>query len=1723
MGRWCRVDRAVSHEKGQQVILKSLLDPVPAPAVSARFRRCYDLLSSLDHPNIVRPLAWLDQALPPAFVLEDNQSINLLQFLQQQGPGGLSLEVFLTIACQLADALDAIHQQRIVHKDIHPGNVIIHLETLHVRIIDFGIASLVSREQPSLEVPEMPEGHLAYIAPEQTGRMNCPVDYRCDFYSLGCTFYHLLTGAPPFQASDALGLIHAHIAKQPKSLSVLRPDLSESVCGLVEKLLQKSVGERYQSSVALKSDLEKARAGVLFVPGESDFTDRFELPLHLYGRDREIAQLQQCFSQAVEGETTLLVLSGHAGIGKTSLVNEVHKFIAEANGLFCGGKFEPLQQGVPYSALRRALSAWGRHVLAQSSRRLKDTCAMLLNELGGNAGVLTDFMPEFGQIVGQQTAAATLPTNETRNRFHHVLQQFMRVLTHDQPVVLFLDDIQWADAGTLSLLPELVNGTQVRLLIILAYRDAEIDAHHPARETLDRMVAALKNTRRCREMFLQPLNVRQVGMLLQGVMSRSADEVEPLASLITNQTEGVPLFINEWLRILYSRGLLNYDARLRHWVWDITEIQSRGMSETVIHLMLNKMQTLSQACRDLMQWAACFGNRFSLETLGILTGIPYQQVLELLWPAYEEGLLLQDFDYGRFFHDRMQEEAYFSLSLDERQSRHLQIGRYFLRERSSASLQSSASPQVDSFTVAGHFNRANPHAFEAAERDAVIQTNLQAAARAREASAWKEAVNYCEHAMALMPIERWQKDAATAEQLYLIRAECEFLNGHPQRSDEFYQVLLEHVDDALFKARVCADRLSQLIGRGEWPQAMQYGIDGLAYLGVILPDVDQLQTVIRDLRDQLEGKFPDKVVTGLSTLPEMSEPEDRVALHILSYLSQNANILGQHEWGEFYIYLGCQLIVSAGKADLAALHLTMYALLLRRQGLLKEAFRQGQEARAIADSYPDCREFANCYNVLATMTMYLGVPYTECINMHRIAYHRGIENGEAVRAAFNISNSLFAENSRGANLEIQAQHAKIHLQQFREKHFFIPSAEFYWRFSNSLSSMGEGASRGLDDESFDPDYLARLKRSFHYAYLVLLRCQLAFWSGDEACAWEQAQHTQRLWGQLPQASFMVDQMLVFGLLALRFAPKAQQDLEGVLDRLKQFADVYPPNFEHLYLLLKAEVARHQGLDMALTATLYRRCVHAARIHGIVHFQALANERFAEYWLEQEFDFEAEAHLREAMALYSKWGCQARLVYLQTRYPALGSLRDPAQVATSDSTVNVQENQLLDIQSVFKSAQAISEELDLQALTSKIVSVIVENAGATRGVLLSSEGGEAQILAMATSDARIAVLSPELETAADLSDSVPLSMVNFVLRTQETILLDGDEVMTSFRTDSFWARQRPRSVACLPMKYQDTVVGSLYLENTLNEKVFTSDRLRVVNTLLSQAAISLENARLFAEISRLNRTLEEKVEQRTRDLEVVNQQLSRANHDLQVVNRELNAFSYTVSHDLRAPVRNIRAFSQLIREDYSDRLDGTGLDFLRRIEGNTHRMAAMIDGLLELSRIQRQRLALERVDLSALAESILSDLQTQNPERAVRVSLPVPCWVEGDERLLYVMMENLIGNAWKYTSRRPVASIEFGCDKALRLRSADQPWPEEIAPDHCVYYIRDNGEGFDMQYVSRLFGSFQRLHTEKEFPGTGIGLATVRRIVEKHHGQIWGIGEKGVGAVFYFTLGRNEEG
>ncbi|MBV8108872.1 MAG: serine/threonine-protein kinase PknK, partial [Hyphomicrobiales bacterium] len=745
----------------------------PSPSSLDRLAHEHGLKDELDGAWALRPLEIVRDGGRTLLVLED---IGGFEPLDRLVATPMEVGKFLRLAIGIAVALGKLHERGLVHKDIKPANILLNRTTGEVKLTGFGIASRRRRERQAPDPPDTIAGTLAYMAPEQTGRMNRSTDSRSDLYALGVTLYQMLTGALPFAASDPMDLVHCHVARQPAPPAERRRGAPGAISAIVMKLLAKTAEERYQTASGLEADLRRALAewesrGRIdaFPLGAGDLSDQLLIPERLFGRESEVGSLHAAFDRVVAaGGPELVLVAGHAGVGKSAVVHELHRALAPPRGLFASGKFDQYKRDIPYGSLAQALLELIRPLLGKSEAELALWRAALTAALGVNGALMVTLLPELGLLIGPQPPAPELPPRDAQRRFQLVFRRLLGVFARpEHPLALFLDDLQWLDVATLDLLEDLLREPDLHhLLLVGAYRDDEVAPAHP----LVRRLAAIREAGgRVQEIVLKPLGLEEVSRIVADALH--SDRARPLSRLVHEKTAGNPFFAIQFLTALAEEGLLAFDRNAARWTWDLKRIRAKGYTDNVVDLMLGKLRRLPATTRAALKYLACLGASAPTATLALAQGKSEDASHAALGEAVRARLLLREEGAYRFLHDRVREAAYALIPEGERAAAHLAIGRRLDARTPPGEVEENV------FEIVGQLNHGTALISSGKERERLAELNLIAGRRAKSSTAYASALTYLAVGAALLPKDAWERRHDLAFALELNRAECEFLTG----------------------------------------------------------------------------------------------------------------------------------------------------------------------------------------------------------------------------------------------------------------------------------------------------------------------------------------------------------------------------------------------------------------------------------------------------------------------------------------------------------------------------------------------------------------------------------------------------------------------------------------------------------------------------------------------------------------------------------------------------------------------------------------------------------------------------------------------------------------------------------------------------------------------------------------------------------------------------------
>ncbi|WNG14775.1 AAA family ATPase [Cystobacter fuscus] len=1463
---------AVREADGVPVILKTPMTPSPGASEHERYRREFAILQRLrDVRGVPRPYAHERIHERPVLLLEQVQGEPLSEATGQP----MEVSRFLSLALSLVSTLAEVHGHDIIHKDIKPSNILLE-PSGEARLIDFGAATLQRVEHQEAAPAHLIEGTLAYMSPEQTGRMNRVVDYRTDFYSLGVTFYELLTGRRPFQAKDALEWFHAHLAQRPKPPHELNPQVPPALSALVMKLLAKVAEERYQSAEGLKADLERCRDALgqggreVFPLGTQDSPQRFQLPQRLYGREAQAAALFEGFERVTRtGRPELLLLSGYSGIGKSSLVHELYKPVVRRRGLFLSGKFDQFQRDIPYTTLAQTLRELVGQLLAGSEEELARWHEQVNRAWDGQGQVLVDLVPQLEVLVGPQPALQELPASEAQQRFFRVVRQFASVFsTKEQPVVVFLDDLQWADSASLWLLEQMLSQPESPPILWLgAYRDNEVSPAHPLMAMLEKVREA--GARRT-DLRLEPLRVEQVRELVGDMLPGASQEVvSPLAVLVHEKTGGNPFFLRQLLVTLHQDGLL---VRLPKggWRWDAEGVRARGYSENIVDFMVGRLRQFLPGTQHLLQLAACAGAVFSLQMLGTLSGLSeVEKVEQGLEPALREGLLGRvGPETYRFLHDRIQQAAHSLSSEEKRQQVHLRIGRLLLQRLSPEQVRESL------FEVVSQLNAGVALMEDPTERHQLARLNAEAGKKAQAALALRPALTYFWTAFALIPGDPWETDPTLAFQVRLAQARTEFMSGDPFVAQRLAESLLPRSRSRADTVAVHVLLMDVHLGTGKFREGMNSMLECLARLGMpVSPNPTWEEAVAA--HEEVWTLLGQRSIESLLELPLMTDPDmkmDVIALFKLfpGAYSSNPPLL---------VIILSQLLsltLRHGVVDAAVPGYTWFGVIT---GSFFKRYREGFAFARLALGFVEKYNlFAHRGDVLLGMqfSSYWVQPLPRAQELLLNGLRHALQVGDIAPACY-CSVYLFANRlAMGHSLDEVYQESLVRDEYLGKTGFVDPQdwllviQRYVQQLRGHSLSFSTLNGEGFDERAHEARMKPERTGGAQCNYWVI-KMQSRFMCGAYAEAREAADKmTGLLWaspGHLNAREGHFFRALTLAACFEEASPEQQREwLEAVArhhQQLAEWAENCPENFRALERLVFAEQSRLLGRSEEATRA-YEQAIRSARENGATQYLGLASELAANFWRTREAPIVAHAFAREARAAYQRWGAWAKVQHLESQWPHLTSTPSSQDTPTTSST----DSTRIDALTVVKAQQAVSGEIELERLVTALMRAAMENAGAQKGALLRP--GE-NTLAVAA----LFHLSPEGALVAldeGHHHELPWTLLAYVQRTREHVLIGDASQPHAFSADAYLARGGARSVLSLPLMRQEQFSGALYLENDLATNAFSPARLTLLGHLASQAAISIENARLYAdvqrartELRRANDELERRVEERTREL------------------------------------------------------------------------------------------------------------------------------------------------------------------------------------------------------------------------------------------------------------------
>jgi len=1490
-GTRTQVYRAFRIQDKQPVVLKVLHSQYPTFSELVQFRNQYTIAKNLNLPGIIQTYSLEAYQNSYALVMEDFGGISLKEWTQQRETLP-DLSEFLQMAIALCHTLNILYRERIIHKDLKPSNILINPETKQIKLIDFSIASLLPRETQTLLNPNVLEGTLAYISPEQTGRMNRGIDYRTDFYSLGITFYELLTGELPFQSNDPMELVHCHIAKAAPLVREIHPQIPSVLSEIVSKLMAKNAEDRYQSALGLKYDLEKCLHQLQetqkiesFKIAQRDLCDRFLIPDKIYGRQAEVETLLQAFDRVSQGVTEMMLVAGFSGIGKTAVVNEVHKPIVRQRGYFIKGKYDQFQRNIPFSAFVQAFRDLMEQLLTESDLQIQQWKTKILEAVGENGQVIIEVIPELEKIIGGQPPAIELSGTTAQNRFNLLFQKFTQVFTSaEHPLVMFLDDLQWADSASLKLMQLLMADTS-HLFIIGAYRDNEVNPAHPLMLSLKEIA---KSQAKINTITLAPLSQEEVNNLVADTLKCSADVAWHLSVLIYQKTKGNPFFATQFLKASHQDGLIQFDFELGCWQCDISEVTAQAVTDDVVTFMSWQLQKLPPSTQDVLQLAACIGNSFDLATLAIVSQQSEIETAAALWKALQEGLILPIGDVYKFYigpenqartsesqlivtykflHDRVQQAAYSLIPDDQKQTTHYQIGQLLLQQISAQAKEERI------FEIVNQLNYGTALITEQTQRDEVAQLNLIACRKAKNSTAYQAAREYITAGLSLLGENTWQQQYEMTLALHELAAEIALLNGNFEAMEQFIDTVIKQAHSLLEKVNVYCIRIQSHIFQSKLTSAIAIAQPVLQQLGVTFPETPTPSDLQREIQE-IEELIGDREIADLVNLPEMRDAEKLATLKIVNLISPAAYLTGSTLY-PLLNTLSVKLSIQYGNTSTSTCGYANYGNILCSFFQVVDTGTQfGSLALQIISKLDAKASKTDVLMILGIFIVHRKSHIKETLPLLQEGYTSALEFGNLVMAGYNghtFCLNSFWSNQSLATLEqdISAYcHSLMQLNQLATANY----CRIYWQPVLNLLGFAEHPTLLSGKALEETEFLQQLQSAndgYGLYIFYLYKLMVCFLFGEIEPAKNHAIEVRRYFmagaGLVSEPVFyLYDSLLTLAQLN-PLLDETSAALQSVIEnqtQLQHWAHQAPMNYQHKFDLVEAEKCRVLG-QKTEAIELYDRAIATAKTNEYIQEEALANELAAKFYLEWRKEKVAAGYMQDAYYCYARWGAKAKAADLEKRYPQLlapilKQTRSPLSAdetifpfatvtSTSSATSSSSISDSLDLKAILKASQAISSEIKLEKLLSSLLSLALENAGADKCVLALLRDDRLLIKGSITKGRNPVVLQ---RIPVEESQDIPLKLIYKVKHNNQAVVLVNATADPTLANDPYIMRQQPKSILCSPILHQGKFMGILYLENSLAIGAFTSDRVELLNLLCAQAAISLENARLYEQAQQM---------------------------------------------------------------------------------------------------------------------------------------------------------------------------------------------------------------------------------------------------------------------------------
>jgi predicted ATPase/class 3 adenylate cyclase/ActR/RegA family two-component response regulator len=1479
------------------IICKVLKWESITPKEKAALRNEYEILKSLERKlYIIQVYELIEREDTYALILEDFGGKSIRALVEERK---FTLIEILKIGIASASALAEIHASGVIHKDINPANLVLNPHTGELKVIDFGISERISLKSLSLHSPERLEGTLAYISPEQTGRMNRTIDHRSDLYSLGVTLYELCCGKVPFDSIDSLEMIHAHIASYPVDPNLVNPNLPNVISEIIIKLLEKIGESRYQSALGLKVDLEKCLDLLLtkgsvddFELGEKDFSANFQIPQKLFGRQEDIIKLFDAYSSAFDGDRTTVLIEGLSGTGKSALVHELFKILKNFQGVktyYISGKFDQFQKSIPYYAFNKAFNSYISFLLSEQKDFITSKRAEILKSLNGMGSVLLEIIPDLELITGHLEKADELDASQAQNRLFYLFKKFMlSICNATNPLVIFIDDLQWADSGSLGLIKILMNDTEIRhMLFIGAYRNNEVTATHPLAVLID---DSIEKEARIEKIEIHNLTLPDIKSLIAETLFKKEEEVTEISELVFSKTSGNAFFVNQFLKSLYDKNLIYFDNTKPQinpeWKWDFQKILFEKITDNVVLLMTEKILELTGSASHCLQIASCLGNKFNLRMLSLILNKDVKESFTLIWEAIQKNLLIpvgeykiiltsvsgetipDDFDLEiNFVHDRIQQSAYSLFDVDQKKAIHHKIGKIYLENFT----QEERNEKI--FEIIHHLNFSSDLLITESEKLDLAKLNLQTGKRAKHSGAYEAGLSYFESGLQLINNFNETPDLVSLRiDLYSEACETSWLLGLTEKMNSFAQEVLHLANSPLQKIKIYRVLITYHVSIGNGIDALQKATEILKELGV---SIDVFPSQVAIVRELIKTKITlaGKKIASLANMPKIKNPRPLAIMEILSLASSPAYTASPNL---LPILVFKQVAITAKQGIAGASSFAYMTMGLISCGVLNDidgGYEFGKLSLQLLDKYPS-PEFAPKTNTVYNSFVRLWKePLRNTIAPLLDSYKACLDVGDLEFAGIACYTHVFHSFCAGKELGSLSKEMDLYdrvLDNINQSHR-LPYHKILYQLIDIYSGKTENPHI-LRGENYDyevgmPIHIKRNDKSAIFT-VNLYKGILAYHFGKIELAVDSLKEAEKEIDSVVASPQLAVLMLYLSLSYIRYAKENPALLNrSLLRKIKKnqkklffWSKYCKENFLHKYYLVEAEFAGLLKKEKD-AKYFYDLAILHARGNEYLQEEALAWELAGKFFSGTN-EILAEVYLQKAYTCYLKWGGFAKTKSLEELFPnhirnlknsqifketldTKRSTRKSTILATSSTT----SLDSLDLNSILKASQAISSEIDLPTLISSLMKLMAENAGAEKGYLIMEADGDFWI------ETEYGVDNQSF-TRIKLNEfeNIASSIVNYVINSKSSAVLEN-AIEQSAHTDEYIKKKKPKSILCMPLLNRGEMSGILYLENNLITGAFTEQSLNLLTLLSSQAAISIQNARFYQHLKRVNQSYE----------------------------------------------------------------------------------------------------------------------------------------------------------------------------------------------------------------------------------------------------------------------------